>query len=121
MNQVQVINFKTTTEQPQVSAVASERRVEGAPEQVLWNKFIDSSESLLSGTWSSDVGTWKVDYNDRNEFCYLLEGTMALIREDGFRTELTAGDAFVIPAGFVGCWQVTAPMKKHYVIHKVQA
>ncbi|MBQ0783603.1 MAG: DUF861 domain-containing protein [Amphritea sp.] len=121
MNKVQVINFKTSTEQPLVSIVASERRVEGAPEQMLWNKFIDSSECLLSGTWSSDVGTWKVDYSDRNEFCYLLEGAMVLISENGSRTELTVGDAFVIPVGFIGCWQVTEPMKKHYVIHKVQA
>lgn len=119
MSHSQVINFNTSEVEPLVSVVDEARRLEGAPEQSLWNKFADQDAALLSGTWSSDVGKWKVDYSDRNEFCYLLGGSMVLAGEDGSHHEFKAGDAFVIPAGFIGTWQVQEPMKKHYVIHKI--
>ena len=40
----------------------------------------------------------------------------ALIETDGTRREFRVGDAVIIPAGFKGIFEVTEPMKKHYVI-----
>jgi uncharacterized protein len=34
----------------------------------------------------------------------------------GEKHELRAGDAFVVPAGFEGTWEVTEPCKKWYAI-----
>ena len=116
MNTVQIIDFKHTTCEPLTSVMEPARQIVGSPEQTLQNIYKNQSGELLSGSWSSDVGKWHIDYSNRHEFCYLTEGHIVLADESGTKTELKAGDAFVIPMGFKGTWEVIKPVKKHYVI-----
>jgi uncharacterized cupin superfamily protein len=46
----------------------------------------------------------------------LLEGRVAITSEAGERVELAAGDSFVVPAGFVGTWEVIEDCRKLYAI-----
>lgn len=117
MSTVKPIDFKQSSVSPVISVMAPERRVSGAPEQSLSNIYTDPSKVLLSGTWSSEVGKWTVDYSQRHEFCYLLEGHIILADEQGEESTFKTGDAFVIPAGFKGTWEVIEPVTKHYVIY----
>ena len=41
--------------------------------------------------------------------------------EDGRAETLRAGDAFVIPAGFRGTWEVVETTTKRFVIHEPPA
>ena len=43
-------------------------------------------------------------------------GTCAPVVVTGEKHELKAGDAFVVPAGFEGIWEVSEPTKKWYAI-----
>ncbi len=117
MSSAKVIDFKKSTVSPATSVVEPERRISGAPEQTLQNMYSSASQELLSGTWSSEVGKWAVDYSHRHEFCYLVKGHIVLTDEDGEESTFKAGDAFVIPVGFKGSWEVVESVTKHYVIY----
>lgn len=117
MSSVKIIDFQNSTAPTSTSVVEPERRIGGAPEQSLQNMYASASQDLLSGTWSSEVGKWSVDYSHRHEFCYLVEGHIVLTDENGDSSTFKAGDAFVIPVGFKGSWEVIEPVTKHYVIY----
>lgn len=116
MTAIKLIDFQTAQVTPSLSVVAEERRLAGAPEQSLSNLYQGEDGKLLSGSWSSEAGKWTVDYSNRHEFCYLLAGHIILTDADGESSSFKAGDAFVIPQGFTGSWEVVEPVVKHYVI-----
>lgn len=100
---------------PDESAPESGRVLSGAPRQKIWNLFSDSSGQFHAGRWSSTPGRWRVRYTE-NEFCYLLSGRVVLESDAGLRCEFSAGQAFVVPQGFSGIWDVQVPTEKLYVI-----
>ncbi|MGH8187510.1 MAG: cupin domain-containing protein, partial [Steroidobacteraceae bacterium] len=53
-----------------------------------------------------------------NEFCHLTRGRIRIEDGRGTHWTFTAGDSFVIPAGFSGTWQVLEPTAKLYVIYE---
>jgi len=65
--------------------------------------------------WSSTAGKWRVRYTE-HEFCVLFEGRVRIESVTGEKHDFRAGDAFVVPAGFEGIWEVTEPCKKWYSI-----
>ena len=111
-----VIDFAASTIEGAVSSMAPERCVHGQPEQTLWNQFQDSTQQMLSGIWECTEGKWDADYSSKNEFCHILAGKVVLTDEAGSASTFAAGDSFVIPAGFVGSWEVLEPVRKLYVI-----
>ncbi|MEH6626897.1 MAG: cupin domain-containing protein [Motiliproteus sp.] len=92
-----------------------ERLLAGSPQQTIANYFTDSSEQLISGVWESSPGKWQA-VSDRNEFCYILEGRVVIADTRGGEKHFSAGDAFVIPKGFQGTWEVLENTRKYYVI-----
>ena len=64
------------------------------------------------------LASLQIDWNETGKklLSYVTEGAGALIETDGARREFRVGDAVIIPAGFKGIFEVTEPMKKHYVI-----
>jgi len=111
-----IIDFAASTVEGSTSQMAPERCVHGQPEQTLWNQFQDSSEQMLSGIWECTEGKWAADYSTKNEFCHILSGKVALTDAAGSSSTFSEGDSFVIPAGFVGSWEVLEPVRKLYVI-----
>ncbi len=111
-----VIDFSASPVEGAVSGMPPERCVHGQPEQTLWNHFQDGSEQMLSGVWECTEGKWNADYSSKNEFCHILAGKVVLTDEAGNASTFTTGDSFVIPAGFVGTWEVLEPVRKLYVI-----
>ena len=91
------------------------RVVEGDPNHE--SKFYFNSEDgkLIAGTWVSTPGKWKA-FTDRDEFCMILSGHCRLISEDGTAKDFKGGDAFLIPNGFRGYWEVVETTTKHFVI-----
>ena len=71
---------------------------------------------MLSGIWRSEPGKWTIDYSNRHEFCYLISGHIVLTDQHGAAVTLQQGDAFTIPQGFKGTWEVLAAVTKYYVI-----
>jgi uncharacterized cupin superfamily protein len=46
----------------------------------------------------------------------LIEGRVRIESVTGEKHELRSGDAFVVPAGFDGTWEVVEPCKKWYAV-----
>ena len=99
----------------EVSTPGADRLVAGNPRHSLANYFSDSSQQFFVGRWSSTRGTWRVRYTE-NELCVITAGRVTLRGDDGTANSFAAGDAFVIPAGFSGTWEVAEDCTKIYAI-----
>jgi len=63
--------------------------------------------------WSCGVSSFDWFY-DSEETCLILEGEVT-VTWDGGSTSFGAGDYVVFPKGLACVWNVTKPVKKHYI------
>ena len=95
--------------------IAPEKLLSGNSATSLWNAFSDKSEQFHVGLWSSEPCALKVSY-DENELCVITQGDVRVTDNKGRVFEYTAGDAFVIPAGFEGVWESLTSVTKIYAV-----
>ena len=112
---VKLLMFKTATTATEALQPAPEKILSGAPAQTIRNHFSDASGQFFAGEWTGEIGKWQVRYSE-DEFCYVTRGVVVVTDDSGERTTITAGDAFMVPAGFAGTWDVLEPVHKYYVI-----
>lgn len=94
-----------------------DRIVGGDPAQRVVNRFASRDGRFNCGLWECEPGAWRVRYTE-DEFCHLLEGEVVLRGADGSERRFTAGDAFVIPAGFEGIWETVRRARKYYAMYE---
>jgi uncharacterized protein len=94
---------------------ASDRILEGTPRHGAWNAFTDTTSQFFCGRWSSTRGKWRVRYTE-NELCLITAGRVVIDSTGGDSQTFAAGDAFVVPAGFEGTWNVLEDCTKLYAI-----
>jgi hypothetical protein len=104
----------------QTSEPAPDRLVAGKPVTRVSNYFSDSTQQFFAGRWSATRGTWRVRYTE-NELCVMTAGKVLIESEAGQQSTFGAGDAFVVPAGFSGTWQVLEDCSKIYAIFESNA
>ena len=97
------------------STPAADRLIAGDPRQMISNYFSDSTGQFHAGRWSSTRGKWRIRYSE-SEFCCLTTGRVALENNAGERWEFGPGQAFVVPSGFEGSWEVIEDCTKFYAI-----
>lgn len=113
-----LIDFADASEERSESRPDAKAVLAGDPRQVARNFFSDSTGQMFAGEWQSTRGRWRVRYTE-NEFCYLTRGRVRI--EGGGQTwTFSAGSAFVLPAGFIGVWEVLEPVTKLYVIFEAR-
>lgn len=95
--------------------IDAEKCVSGHPATGFSAAHDDAARGFWSGVWASEVGAWRVAY-DEIELCVILEGRVRLAGDDGSEATYGPGDAFVIPKGFTGVWDTLAPLRKIYAI-----
>lgn len=96
-----------------------EKILAGIPRTRVSNQYTDATQQFFCGLWTSTSGKWRVRYTE-HEFCVLIEGRVRIESVTGDRYELKAGDAFVVPAGFEGTWEVAEPCKKWYAMFEAK-
>jgi uncharacterized cupin superfamily protein len=101
----------------ETSPVDKERLIEGNPMQQLANVLTNKKENFFVGVWRSEKGKWTLNYTE-DEFCYLVKGHVVIEDEAGNKTELKAGQAFTIEAGFKGSWHTLEDCEKFYAIYE---
>ncbi len=99
----------------QASEPAADRLVAGQPVMRVSNYFSDSTQQFFAGRWAATRGKWRVRYTE-NELCVMTAGKVVIESESGQRSSFAAGDAFVVPAGFSGTWEVLEDCSKIYAI-----
>ncbi len=104
----------------ETNEVAAERLLSGAPRTQIANYFSDITQQFFAGYWSATRGKWRIRYTE-NELCVMTSGRVVLQNEGGQRWEFAAGDAFVVPAGFSGTWEVLEDCTKIYAVFEPRA
>ncbi len=99
----------------EVSAIAADRVVSGSPVTRVANFYAEPTQQFFAGRWSATRGKWRVRYSE-HELCVMTSGRVAIESDAGERCEFAAGDAFVMPAGFSGTWEVLEDCSKIYAI-----
>jgi uncharacterized cupin superfamily protein len=92
-----------------------EKILAGIPRTRVSNQYADGTQQFFCGTWTSTSGKWRIRYTE-HEFCVLTEGRVRIESVAGDKYEFRVGDAFVVPAGFEGTWEVVEPCKKWYAV-----
>ena len=118
---VQVIDFQRDTGAPEARRLRDlpDRVLQGDPHHSSMVLFKDAAGDVIAGSWTSTPGKWRA-FTDRDEFCTIVSGHVRLIGDDGRTWSFKTGDAFLIPNGFSGCWEVVETTTKHFVIHHHQ-
>jgi uncharacterized cupin superfamily protein len=62
--------------------------------------------------WESEAGALRSFNYPKDEFIYVLEGTVVTTETDGTKREFHPGDTFVLPKGWVGLWDMKTHFKK---------
>ena len=106
--------------QAEVSEPPADRLIAGTPELQVRNYFSDSSQQFFAGRWSATRGKWRVRYTE-NELCVMTAGKVVIESTGGERMSFAAGDAFVVPAGFTGTWEVVDDCTKIYAIFEARS
>lgn len=106
--------------QPEVSEPPGERLIAGTPELSVQNFYTDASQQFFAGRWSATRGKWRVRYTE-NELCVMTRGRVVIESDHGERSGFGPGDAFVVPAGFSGTWEVLEDCSKIYAIFEARS
>jgi len=114
----QIVDFRTKIAS-ESSVTAADLVIAGDPRQQIANYFSDPTQQFHSGIWSSTRGKWRVRYTE-SELCVITAGKVLLIADDGTRNTFQQGDAFVVPAGYCGSWEVIEDCVKIYAIFESQ-
>lgn len=101
------------------SEPAAGRLIRGKPVTRVANYFADSTQQFFSGRWSATRGKWRVRYTE-NELCVMTAGRVVIESDSGERNTFAPGDAFVVPAGFSGTWEVLEDCSKIYAIFEAR-
>jgi len=99
----------------EVSEPPAERRIAGSPELRVANYYSDGTQQFFAGRWAATRGKWRVRYTE-NELCVMTAGRVVIVSDAGERASFGPGDAFVVPAGFAGTWEVLEDCAKIYAI-----
>jgi uncharacterized cupin superfamily protein len=82
--------------------------------------FTSADSGFIAGIWESTPGKFHAVYEE-DEFYYMLEGKVVIADDQGNARTFTPGDCIVVPAGFVGTWDVLENTKKFYAHHRPAA
>jgi len=91
--------------------------VEGKPKATMktWIQHTSNDGSLISGEWHATTGFYHTTYA-AYEFVHLIEGRITITPDGGEAQHYVPGDSFVVEPGFTGVWEITAAVRKNFVI-----
>lgn len=90
-----------------------DRVVAGDPEHQSTQHYVNEDGTFRAGTWTSTPGKWHV-FAGKDEFCYIVSGHVRMVAQNGEATDFRTGDAFVVPNGFDGYWEVVETTTKYF-------
>lgn len=111
----QIVSFAMSRPTITRSSPPRDRSLCGHAEQTIRSYFSDSTNRFSTGVWESTQGRWRASYT-RHEFSHLIRGRLRIEDPRGVVWEFSAGDSFVISAGFSGTFEVIEPVARLYVL-----
>lgn len=117
MNITDLIDVTLPTDDTDSFLPDAHKIISGNPAQRIWNLMSSADERFHSGIWDCQAGHWHVQYTE-DEYCHILEGESIIHDGQGGSKQVSAGDHFLIPAGFSGSWEVPVYCRKIYVVYE---
>lgn len=99
--------------------IAHDKVLEGTPRQRRHRFFVSDrlrAGQVRVGIWQATAYTERLENYPKDEFMYVIEGSVTIIEPDGRTETFTKGDSFFMPCGFAGLWQQDEPMKKYFMV-----
>lgn len=112
-----IVRFDHPGTPPVVDHPRPERREQGNPERHTWTLYEPNAGDLSAGIWECEPGRWRIVFApDEDEYFFVLQGHVRIHDLNGGTTDVKAGEAAVIPAGFEGSFEVIERVRKHFVV-----
>jgi uncharacterized cupin superfamily protein len=112
-----IVAFSQQSPAPAFDRPRPDRLVSGNPLRTTWSHYDSAAGEFSCGVWQCEPGSWNIQFAaNKEEFFCVIEGRVRLHQSDGTMVEIAAGEAAVIPAGFVGRFEVIEMVKKYYVV-----
>ena len=77
--------------------------------------FTNGAGNVNAGVWQCTPCTERVRDYPYDQCCFVLEGSLTITDESGHAETFKPGDAFTIPRGFNGLWQMAERCKNFFV------
>lgn len=90
----------------------SDTPTRGAKEPRSHNAFTSPDGKFTANVWACDAGTLEIRNLAIDEACFIIEGTVTVEDLAGNRSEYGPGDAFLLPKGFSGTWDMPTGLRK---------
>ncbi|MFH7764911.1 cupin domain-containing protein [Acinetobacter sp. BSP-28] len=116
MSQILLAGHGSTQAEKSIDYPRPDRLVQGNPKRETYSLY--EHPNMECGIWHCEVGSWNIQFADnKQEFFQVIEGVVR-IHDQATATyiEVSAGNAGIIPPGFVGRFEVVEAVKKYYVI-----
>ncbi|MBT9498204.1 cupin domain-containing protein [Zoogloea sp.] len=96
---------------------ALSRAIGAPPLRLTAERYSADSGALSMGDWECEPGAWRIAFHDgRHEFFQVISGRLRIVDTAGNAREFGPGEAGVIPAGFIGTFEVLERVYKRYVM-----
>lgn len=89
--------------------------VDGNPVAALQVTYAAPDHSVSAGIWECEPGVLRLPGYPETEYCRMLSGDLVITNGAGEQQSFGPGDAFVVPKGFVGTWNMRTKVKKEWV------
>lgn len=90
--------------------------VGAAPRETGHVFFTNEAGNATSGVWEATPYREAIDGYPVDELMVIIEGAVTITDADGVGETFSAGDAFLMPKGFVGAWENTVTVRKFFLI-----
>lgn len=90
--------------------------VSGDPKATADAEFTDPSGRLKAGIAAYESSAIRLDGYPYDEYCFVLTGELIVTDADGTTETYGPGDAFLMPRGFQGTWNMPQGLRKYFVI-----
>lgn len=112
-----VIHFADPAPDPVEDRPGVSRAIGTPPRRLTAERYAAEDGALSMGDWQCEPGAWRIAFHEgRHEFFQVVSGRLRIIDTAGNAREFGPGDAGIIPAGFIGTFEVVEPVLKRYVM-----
>lgn len=107
--------FPRDSEGIQLTGKEAALAVEGNPVATLQVTYAAPDHSVSAGIWECEPGLLRLPSYPTTEYCRMISGDLVITNKAGEQQVFGPGDAFVVPKGFIGTWNMRSKVKKEWV------
>ena len=112
-----ILHFSDPAPDPVEDRPALSRAIGTPPLRLTAERYSADNGALSMGDWECEPGAWRIAFHDgRHEFFQVISGRLRIVDTAGNAREFGPGEAGVIPADFIGTFEVLERVCKRYVM-----